>query len=218
MNRKTILTWFAAGAALTGVSCQHEPSLSDYNSDYTVYTNGDAQTDFGAFSTFYVPDEILLIGNISEVEYWTDNDALIIVGTVADRLQMAGYTRTDTKDEATLGVQLSYVEQTTYYAGYNDPYWWWNYPYYWSPGYWGGWSGWYYPFYVQYGYTSGSLLIEMVNLEAPQGSSTKLPVVWSAYIGGLLTGSRELNMQRTVLAVEQAFEQSPYLGTGASGR
>ena len=222
MNGKKLLYLLVAGLALSGASCQHEPSLSDYNSDYTVYTNGDAKTDFAAFSTYYLPDQILLIGNTSsnEARYWTDNDALMIIGTVADRLDMAGYERSTDKESATFGMQLSYVEQVTYYAGYNDPYWWWNYPYYWSPGYWGGWNGWYYPYYVQYGYTSGSLLIEMVDLEAPQeGANTKLPVVWSAYIGGLLSSSKQLNMQRTITAVEQAFMQSSYLGTsGTAGR
>ena len=136
---------------------------------------------------------------------------------MANSLNEAGYERSADKESASFGMQLSYVEQVNYYVGYNNPYWWWYYPYYWTPGYWGGWGGWNYPYYVQYGYTAGSLLIEMVDLETPATTSdSKLPVVWSAYIGGLLTSSQNLNMERTILGVEQAFTQSPYLNRTAS--
>ena len=51
----------------------------------------------------------------------------------------AGYMRTPDKEDADLGLQLSYVASTYYFNGYynNGP--WWNYyPGYWIPGYWGG--------------------------------------------------------------------------------
>ena len=54
-------------------------------------------------------------------------------------------------------------------------------------------------------------IMEMVDLEADRQSGKKLPVIWDSYIGGLLTSSESLNLQRTVDAVEQAFDQSPYL-------
>ena len=216
MNSKKLLYTLLAGTLLAGSACQHEPSLSDYNDDFTVYTNRDTDVDFTAFSTYYLPDQILLIGDGDEAEYWSDDSARQLLATLANSLDGTGYARTGDKAAANLGVQVSYVEQVTYYAGYNSPYWWWNYPYYWSPGYWGDWySSWYYPFYVQYGYTAGSLLIEMVDLEAPQESSdTRLPVIWSCYIGGLLTSSSTINLERTTTAVEQAVLQSPYLGDG----
>lgn len=220
MNGKTLLHSLVAALALTAFACQHEPSLSDYNGDYMVYTNRDSGTDFADFSTYFLPDSILLIGNTEKAVYWKNNDALEIIATVANSLNEAGYQRVGEKEEATFGMQLSYVEQVTYYVGYNDPYWWSYYPYYWAPGYWGGyWGGWNYPFFVQYGYSSGSLLIEMVDLELPAvASDNKLPVVWSSYIGGLLSNSQQLNMQRAITAVEQSFLQSPYLGSGSSAR
>ena len=136
---------------------------------------------------------------------------LEIIGTVAGKMNAAGYTRTDDKDAANVGIQLSYVRKVTYFVGYDYPYWWWYYPYYWAPGYWGDWVGWHYPYSVYYGYTAGSLLLEMLDLEADRESNKKLPVVWDSFIGGLLTSDAELNRQRTIAGVEQAFEQSPYL-------
>ena len=212
MNGKKLLYLLVAGSALFGFACQHDPSLSDYNDDFTVYTNRDTETDFASFYTYYLPDEILLINDSEEAQYWTGDNASQLIAAVAAGLNNGGYLRIDNKATANFGVQLSYVQRVSYYVGYNDPYWWSYYPYYWSPGYWGGWYGWHYPFYVQYGYTAGSLLIEMVNLEAPQTSTdSALPVVWSAFIGGLLSGSQEFNQQRALTAIGQAFAQSPYL-------
>jgi hypothetical protein len=50
-----------------------------------------------------------------------------------------------------------------------------------------------------------------VALEAAQGQDAKLPVVWNAYIGGLLGGSGTLNTSRATTAIKQAFAQSAYL-------
>ncbi|MFR8224458.1 MAG: DUF4136 domain-containing protein [Alistipes shahii] len=160
----------------------------------------------------YIPDSILIIGNSDKTEYWKDADAMAIIGTVVGKLDDAGYTRTEDKDAASVGIQLSYVRKVTYFVGYDYPYWWWYYPYYWAPGYWGDWVGWHYPYSVYYGYTAGSLLMEMLDLQADQESGKKLPIVWDSFIGGLLTSDADLNQQRTIDAVEQAFEQSPYSG------
>lgn len=201
------IAFFAVAAG----ACQKEPSTSGLNEDYLVYTDRDTATDFTAFETYFLPDSILIIGSRDKAEYWKDADALQIVGTVAERLDAAGYTRTTDIETSDLGLQLSYVKQRTYYVGYDQPYWWWYYPYYWSPGYWGDWVGWHYPYRVYYGYTSGSLLIEMVNLEGADQTTRQLPIVWDSFIGGLLTSSSEINLRRTTDAVKQAFEQSPYL-------
>lgn len=198
-------------AAVAFCSCQKEPSTSDLHGDYLVYTAHDAGTDFSAIDTYFLPDSILLIGGSDRTEYWKDESAQEIIATVAAAMDNAGYTRTYDKAAANVGIQMSYVEQVTYFVGYNNPYWWWYYPYYWTPGYWGDWLGWHYPYGVYYGYTAGSLLTEMLDLEADQQSGKKLPVIWDSFAGGLLTGDSSLNLQRTLDAVEQAFVQSPYL-------
>ena len=117
--------------ALTAVAfcaCQKEPSTSSLHKDYLVYTAHDTDADFAAFDTYYIPDSILLIGSADKTEYWKDANALEIVNTVVERMNAAGYTRTDDKDTANLGLQLSYVQKVTYFVGYDYPYWWWYYP------------------------------------------------------------------------------------------
>lgn len=213
MTLKRLYVW--AAALLVGVAvaaCQKEPDSSDLNDDYLVYTDYDSTQDFARYDTFFIPDSILIIGG-DKAEYWNDDDAREVVATVAACLEGRGYVRSAAKEDADLGLQLSYVEQVSYFVGYDRPSWWWDYPYYWLPGYWGDWYGWYCPYRVFYNFTAGSLLTEMLDLHSPQspGEEKKLTVVWDSFIGGLLTSNSRLNQKRTLEGVEQAFRQSPYL-------
>ena len=211
MTVKTIHYLAIALLAAAVCACQKEPSTSGLHKDYLVYTAHDTNTDFAALETYYRPDRILLIGESDETKYWEDASAQEIIARVAAQLDAAGYQRIEDKETADAGIQMSYVEKETYYVGYDNPYWWWYYPDYCAPSYWGDWIGWYYPYRVYYGYTSGSLLIEMLDLDGSEESGKKLPVVWNSFIGGLLSASEKVNLQRTLSAVDQAFAQSPYL-------
>ena len=96
----------------------------------------------------------------------------------------SGYVRTDNREDADLGLQVSYVKSTYYFTDYGRPEWWWNYPGYWDAPYWGNWGGWYYPYAVNYAYSTGSFITELLNLDAPQGEKEKLPVLWTSYMSG----------------------------------
>ena len=94
---------------------------------------------------------------------------------------------------------------------YNDPYWWLDYPGYWSPGYWGNWYGFYYPRPMVYSYSTNALLADIVDLTSEEGAGKSLPIIWSSYIGGPSSGNAYYDVQRMKSAVDQAFAQSPYL-------
>ncbi len=194
-------------------SCQKEPSTSSLHKDYLVYTAYDANVNFADIDAYFLPDSILLIGPHDKPTYWKEDHAQEIIARVAAEMDAAGFVRTTEKSAADVGLQLSYVERRTYFVGADFPHWWGWYPHYWSPTYWGDWGGWYYPYSVQYGYTAGSLLIEMLHLTTTAATNRKLPVIWDAFISGLLTSSAQVNQQRTLDAIEQAFAQSPYLTT-----
>ena len=93
------------------------------------------------------------------------------------------------------------IRSTYYFTDYGRPEWWWNYPGYWDAPYWGNWGGWYYPYAVNYSYSTGSFISELLNLEAPQGQSEKLPVLWTSYMSGLLSGSTSVNTKLAVQGV-----------------
>ena len=64
---------------------------------------------------------------------------------------------------------------------------------------------------MTYSYSTGSFLAELLNLDAPQGQSEKLPVLWTSYMSGLLYSSTSVNTKLAVEGVNQAFAQSAYL-------
>lgn len=198
-------------AATLGIfACQKDASLSDLDGKYTVYTNYDKSADFATLSSYYIPDSILIINsNDSEAEYWTSENALELVNTFVTNMDNRGFTRVTDKSTADLGIQLSFAEVANYYV--DSPYWWSDYPYYWPTDYWGNWYGWYYPYSIVYSYTSGTLLAEAVDLKAAQGTDKTLPVVWSVFMGGVLGDSESANLNKLVIAINQAFTQSPYI-------
>lgn len=188
------------------VSCQKDPDTDKLDSSYLVYTNYDAGTDFKSINTFYVIDSILIIGNGEKTTYWNNANSEKIVNAFTSKLAMAGYDAVDNVDDADAVLQLSYINNTYYFTSFGPGPWWNSYPGYWN---WGGW-GWYYPYSFSYSYSTGSIIGELVDTNAPTPLNDKLTVVWNAYICGLLNGNN-LSLSRTMEAIDQAFEQSPYL-------
>lgn len=198
-------------AVFAFTACEKEADSDKLDNKFVVYTNHDKSADFKEFSTYYLPDSILLIGEKDKTEYWEDNNAQQILATYVSNMNNRGYTRVANREEADLGLQISYIKSTYVYTDYGYPEWWWGYPGYWGTPYWGNWGDWYYPYAVTYSYSTGSFLTELLNLEAPQGQAEKLPVLWTAYMSGLLSGSTSVNVNLAVQAVNQAFTQSTYL-------
>ena len=203
MKNSLILTLVAV--CLFATSCQKDPDVDRLDNDYLVYTNYDSNTDFGKINSFYVIDSILIIDNQTDKpKYWKNENSQKIVNAYNDNFISCGYTQAASGEEADVVFQLSYINTTYYFNNSVGP-WWNSYPGYWN---WGGW-GWYYPFNFYYAYSTGSIIGELVNTKAPYGSD-KLTIVWNAYICGLLNGNN-LSYSRTMAAINQAFEQSPYL-------
>ena len=196
---------------LTFAACEKDPDTDKLDNKYLVYTNYDSKADFKAFQTYYMPDSILVIGDKKEDEYWKDESAQEILQAYATNMNNRGFVRVDDREEANLGLQVSYIKSTYYFNDYGRPEWWWNYPGYWDAPYWGNWGGWYYPYAVTYTYSTGSFITELLNLEATQGEKEKLPVLWTSYMSGLLSGSTSVNTKLAVEGVNQAYAQSSYL-------
>ena len=204
---------FLFAGALLATACEKLPDTDKLDDDYLVYTNYDGNTDFKKFTTFYVPDSVLIIDNSSNKPkylYGTPASDIIIANYVKG-MENAGYVRTLDKAEADLGLQISYVEETYKFRYFNNYPWWYGYPWYWSFNYWGDWGGWYWPYSISYSYTTGSVLGELVDLTEPEGTSKTLKVVWSSYISGLLNSDGSLNATDVAKSITQAFAQSTYL-------
>ena len=188
------------------VSCQKDPDTDNLDGSYLVYTNYDTDTDFKSINSFYVIDSILIIDNSEKSTYWNNSNSQKIVNAFEAQLATAGYEPAESIEEADAVLQLSYINDTYYFTSYGQGPWWNSYPGYWN---WGNW-GWYYPYSFSYSYSTGSIIGELVNTNAPTPLDDKLTVVWNTYICGLLNGNN-LSMSRTMEAISQAFNQSPYL-------
>lgn len=194
--------------ALAVISCEKDPDMGQLDSAMPVYTDYDSQADFNKFQTYFLPDSILEAGSY-RATYWKDENAQKLIKEVEAQMNARGYLRiTDPaqKDEADLGIQLSYIQETTHVVS-GGGYWngWWDY------GFWGPWwGGWYYPYTVSYSYNTNSLIMEMVDLSAQGTENAKLPVIWYANASGYQYNSR-YDLQLMSDAIDQAFEQSPYI-------
>ena len=187
-------------------SCEKDPDMSELDTDLTVYTDYDSSADFGSYKTYFLPDSILEAGG-HKATYWKDENAMNIIKAVESQMNERGYTRLtdpEDKDNADLGIQLSYVDESYqvvsggYFGG------WWDY------GYWGPWwGGWYYPYPVTYTYSTNTLVMEMVDLTG-DSDGKNIPVLWYANASGAQY-SGMYNLQLLVNSVEQAFKQSEYI-------
>lgn len=200
---------FLAMVAALVTSCEKDPDLNKLDNDLTVYTNYDNEVHFDQFTDYCLPDSILLAGSGVKAVYWKDDNAQKIISEVVAEMDSRGYHRVEKKEDADIGLQLSYAQETTNIIGMGGMYNWWG------AGYWGPfWSDWYYPYPVSYSYDTGTLVMEMVDLTAqPEDKTQKvhLPVIWHSYASGLLFGNSRVDMQLTLRAVNQAFKQSPYI-------
>ena len=193
-------------------SCEKDPDMSQLDSDFTVYTDYDSSTDFSNFTTYCLPDSILVPGDGMKNSYWKDESAQRLISAAAEAMDSLGYKRVTNPDEATLGLQLSFTQMRTHvtdFVGGGMYGSWWNFAF-WGP-YWGGW---YYPYPISYSYDTGTLMMEMVDLTkrtaATDDEKQDLTVVWHAYADGLLYGSSRINLQLALRALNQAFTQSHY--------
>lgn len=201
---------------ILAVACHKEPYI-DGDNEYLVYTSPSKKADFTSYRTFDLADSLLIIGQSSKPVYSQSDNALALIQAVRTNMEKMGYIYTPSNPAADLGIQMTYVIKTERYVQYyNDPYWWLDYPGYWSPGFWGNYTGFYYPYPVTYTFSTNSLMIDMVNLTTPQTGDEALEVVWSVYIGGPAGSSVTSDVNRMKDAINQAFTQSSYLAKTTS--
>ena len=203
---------FISTLALLAIACHKEPYPQDSDNEYLVYTSPAKDVDFTDYTTFDIPDSLLIIGQGEKPMYSQSDNALALIQAYRTNMEKMGYIYTPSNPDADLGVQLTYMIKTERFVQYyDDPYWWLDYPGYWSPGIWGDWYGFYYPRPMVYSYSTNALVADMVDLTAEQGSGKNLEIIWSSYIGGPAGPSASYDVQRMKESIDQAFAQSSYL-------
>ncbi len=189
-----------AVVAILFTACVKQPDYDVLTSKALVVTNHDANAKFTSYQTYYLPD---FVGEISDdpLDSILDNvTAAPILETIRNNMNSRGYTETQSSDSADLGIRVVTITVTTvgtYYPGY-----WWGYggyyPYY--P---------YYPYSYTYSYTTGSMIIELIDLKNANDVTGKANVVWTSFSNGVL-GTTSTSKLATD-AINQSFKQSPYI-------
>jgi hypothetical protein len=189
--------FFFLGIIFLMVSC-YPDGIEAYEDTDLVYTNYVDTFDFAANGTYSIPENIVKItGDLADGEtptYVSEPYNTQILNIIKTEMASNGWSYEENPANADVTLFPAVWTNTTVYYWYD--YWCWYY-------YYCGW-GWYYPSYTTY--TTGTLVMFMVPAE--QGSVEPLSV-WTSAINGLMSGSYDVS--RITNAIDQAFEQSPYL-------
>ena len=193
--------FFLASAALVA-GCY--PNGAEYVDELdVVYTNYTPTYDFGAQTSYYVVDSIYYIKN-GETDELPAATRTTILNTLKLNLTNRGYSaQPDTAGaDMILLVTVNSSSNTyvDYYPGWGG---YWGYP-----GWGWGWGWGYYP--VAYNFTTGSVLVEMVDPDDFDKVNQIIPVHWIAGFYGLVDGSSTYINNRIERGLNQAFAQSPY--------
>lgn len=112
-------------AVFAFTACEKDADTDKLDNNFVVYTNYDKSADFKLFETYYLPDSILIIGDKDKAEYWSDTNAKKIIDTYIFYMDNCGYIRETNRENADLGLQISYVKNTYVFTDYGYPEWWW---------------------------------------------------------------------------------------------
>lgn len=175
----------------------------------SVLTKYDPEFDFGRFQTFHLPDTIIVIGDPDrEVNNKFDDE---ILEEVRLNLLALGWSEEEDVDQADVVVTVEKTRDDLL-VGWNPCCW---------CGYWCWYPGWpwpgggYYPGYgwggtIVYSYPVGTVFITMFDGEDTEDMEVDAP--WGASFTGLVVGTDSQIAARIERAIDQAFEQSSYLG------
>ncbi|TFH01414.1 MAG: DUF4136 domain-containing protein [Calditrichales bacterium] len=171
--------------------------------------------NFGAITTFALPDSIVRIDNSggNNNSGTTGQYDALILDQVATNLVARGYTRVQDPDEADVIVTVAItLEGFNLYGEYNySDYWGWYTPDY-DDGYEYDYGG--YGSQQNYDLQLGTVLINMSN---PSLASTgTMPTIWIGIINGIAEQSLVNTSTRLIQLINQCFAQSPYLGRSGS--
>jgi hypothetical protein len=167
-----------------------------------TYVRGDY--DFKARNTYSLPDRIVKItGNLAEGDdpvFIPDATAALILTRIRTNMQTLGWDEVALNDDPDLLLTPASWESTTIYYYYDYWYWWWG-------GYYPGWG--YPPVYAS-SYSTGTLVMGLID-PSVVGASGNPVSQWTGAINGILTGAYDAS--RMNAAIDKAFAQSPYLKT-----
>ena len=185
-----------------------------------VITYYDTEAVFEDFQTYAIVDSVrhAVTDTTAPAEPALALSGFILT-VIEANMDALNYVKVEDIADADIGVDVGAVLTTNVVVtpGYGGGY----YPcgfYYCSPGYGWGYPGYgygypYYPGPTVSSYESGTLLMDMIDLKNfDPDEDENISVLWSGIIKGVTDAPQSEIKTRIKSTVDQAFEQSPYLG------
>ena len=199
------------------ISCRKYPDFDELTYKPVVVTNHDAGIDFNDYKTYFMSDSLTQIGDDRNDSIADPSLGGPITDAIEQNMNSRGFVRVTSPTLADLAINSAVIKITTTVQTYPPGYWW-GYP-----GYGGCYYGYcgYYPYYdyyyggyytYSYTYSTGSLIIEVVDLKNVDTTANRLNVVWTNFNTGVL-GVTGTSVGNAVSSVNQAFAQSEYFKT-----
>jgi len=190
-------------------SCRKTPDFDQLSLQFIVSTNLDKTADFGTYKTFFISDTVKYIGGIGDDSIIVGASADQMINAVKQNLTAKGYTFVSRDNNPDLGLTLTAIKDinvvVSSYPGWWDPYWGYCYWYYYCyPPYY-GWS-------TIYTYTNGTVILNMYDLKNADHNQ-QIQGIWNTTALGALGDDVSTNISLAVDAINQGFEQSPYIKT-----
>jgi len=169
-----------------------------------VGTFFDENVNFSSFKTYAMPDTIVHVDNSGTVVGTTGDYDALILSQVAANMGAVGYTRVNSPSQADMLLTLAIARE-----GYSldNTY---DYGDYYGSGYNSYGSGGYYNPGTEYQMETGTVLM---NLADSQSEGSLKSSLWLGLINGITEESFTNTSRRLIELINQAFVQSPYLGT-----
>lgn len=193
-------------------SCYNTPDTAGLSSELVVVTDTDVDIDFtsDAYETFYISDSILKLNTgIVESKFIFSPESDNIINRIVDNMKARGFTRlegpTASNPLGTADIAIITTAMSVTNTGQSCYGWWGGYP-----G-WGWYGGGYYPYCTTYKYDTGNFTIEMLDKKATPVEVGKLNVMWTNVNFGSLNSNDDINEERVLNSINQAFNQSPYI-------
>jgi hypothetical protein len=193
--------------------CTREPELVDLVKNMVVQTEYDLEeineeaNIFNDYNTFVLREDTLgFVSTYSNDTILLDEPGTIIdfanstVGHVSAKAIERGFTRVEAEENPDFAIKIVVLENFSFFQTV-------SYPGYYS-GYYGYYGGYYGPVVETYSSNFVTMVIEVVDIKNYAANGNRYNVIWSAYIGDILTTYDRKN--KILYAVDQAFEQSPY--------
>ena len=209
---KNLKVLFILLAVITTFACKKIPDTNELSSKFAVITSRSKEANFSSYKTYFISDTISYISNKPGADtIITGGTAKQIQDVIKENMASRGYTlvaRNANPDLGLVSLALRDVNTGVIYP----PGWWWGYPGYPGGCYWGCYPPFYpiYPSYYQY--SVGDFIIETFDLKNGDANNN-LQTIWYNQNSGVLSSKDQTNIDRTIEAINQAFDQSPYFKT-----